>query len=403
MILTKSAISYLMKLGIYEDLGVRRVINANGTKTHLGGSIPDPRVMEAMKEASQSYVIMMELIEKAGEIIAKATGAEAGLVTSGSSAGMTLAAAACLMKGSRLEEFDMHPFERINLDHDWIEIIHKLPNALLTRNEIVVQKMHRHDFDNAYQIAGAKLIEVGNDKGCSAKELEQALNDKTVAIAFTPRVENTPSKAGKNVPLAKVVEIAHQYHIPVIADAASELPPRANLRKYIAEGADLVIYSGGKQISGPNSTGMLCGKRDLIKLATLQSAPYRGIGRGMKVDRTAIIGLITALKIWLEKDEKEEFYHWVEKARWITSELQGTPGVLKTETISYEARKRVFTYLTLEQETAKRLVFDLANGNPSIWVEFIKPNQIEIDPSNLQSKEEKIVVQKMKSILKSYT
>jgi L-seryl-tRNA(Ser) seleniumtransferase len=386
-------------MDVYDELGVRKVINANGTKTHLGGSIPDPRVLDAMKEASQSFVIMMELIEKSGEIIAQATGAEAGLVTSGSSSGMTLAAAACLMKGSGLEKFDIQPVERVDLDVDWLDLIQRLPNANWTRNEIIVQKMHRHKFDHAYQIAGAKLIEVGDENGCSAEKIENAINEKTTAIAFTPRVENTPDRAGKNVPLKKVVEIAHRYNIHVIADAASELPPRSNLRKYIADGTDLVIYSGGKHLGGPNDTGIICGKKDLIKLATLQSAPYRGIGRGMKIDRTQIIGLITALKLWIEKDDEEELEREMVKTRWITKTLKNTPKILKSETIVQEARSRSFTYITLEPNIAKNLVFNLAKGNPSIWVGLIGSNKVEIDPSNLKEGEEKIVVSAIKNLL----
>jgi L-seryl-tRNA(Ser) seleniumtransferase len=386
-------------MDIYDELGVRKVINANGTKTHLGGSIPDPRVMDAMKEASQSFVIMMELIEKAGEIIAKATGAEAGLVTAGSSSGMTLAAAACLMKESGLERFDIQPVERVDLDLEWLDLIQRLPETSWTRNEIIVQKMHRHKFDHAYQIAGAKLIEVGDENGCSPEKIESAINEKTTAIAFTPRVENTPERAGKNVSLKKVVEIAHSHNIHVIADAASELPPRSNLRKYVAEGADLVIYSGGKHLGGPNDTGILCGKRDLIKLAQLQSAPYRGIGRGMKVDRSQIIGLITALNLWIEKEDKEELEKEMVKTRWITKKLMNTPKILKSETVVQKDRSRSFTYITLEQNTAKNLVFNLAKGNPSIWVGLIGSNRVEIDPSNLKEGEEKIVVSAIKNLL----
>lgn len=120
-------------MDIYDELGIRKIINANGTKTHLGGSIPDPQVMGAMKEASQNFVIMMELMEKAGEIIAEATGAEAGLVTSGSSAGMTLAAAACLMQGSDLEIFEVQPVERVDLDNEWLNLIQSLPDTSWTR------------------------------------------------------------------------------------------------------------------------------------------------------------------------------------------------------------------------------------------------------------------------------
>jgi len=386
-------------MGIYEALGVRKVINANGTKTHLGGSIPDPRVMDAMKGASQSFVIMMELIEKASDVLAKATGAEAGLVTAGSFAGMTHAATACIMRGSGLEIFEIQPVERINLDGDWLTLMQKYPDISCKTNEFITMKMHRHPFDHAYKVGGGKIIEVGTDNGCSAEVFEDIINERTAAINFTARIDNTPEKAGKNVPLNKVVEIAKRHDVPVVVDAASELPPRSNLKKYIAEGADLVIYSGGKHMGGPNDTGILCGRRDLIKLATLQAAPYRGTGRGMKVDRSQIVGLLTALQIWLEKDEKTEYESWMAKVQWMTDALSGMQGILKSEVHVQPLRNRCFTFLTLESRTASKLTFNLRKGDPSIWVGLIGSNRIEIDPSNLKDGEEKIVVSAIKRIL----
>lgn len=386
-------------MSVYENLGVREVINANGTKTHLGGTIPDPRVMNAMTEASRSFVIMMELIEKTGLVIAEATGAEDGLVTSGSSAGMTLAAAACIMKGSELENVDTHPFERVDLDKEWIEIIQRLPDASWTHDEIIIQKMHRHSFDHAFKIAGAKIVNVGSDQGCTHNEIEAAVTDKTAAIAFTSRVDNTPEKVGKNVSLKYVIEIAHNQGIPVIVDAASELPPQSNLRKCIDEGADLVIISGGKHMGGPNDTGILCGRNDLIKLAKLQMSPYRGIGRGMKVDRTQIIGLITALKIYLETDEKIKFERDKKMVQWMTEALKNTSNVIKSKSVIQEARYRLFTFITLEPNIAQDLVYKLRINNPSIWVELKSPRRVEIDPSNLKNGEEKIVIANIKKIL----
>ena len=386
-------------MNVYEKIGVRKVINANGTKTHLGGTIPDPRVMNAITEASRSFVIMMELIEKAGQIIAQATGAEDGVVTSGSSSGMTLAAAACIMKGSELENIDIHPFERVDLDEEWIEIIQRLPDTSWTHNEIIVQKMHRHSFDHAFKIAGANLVNVGSNEGCTPNELEARITDKTAAIAFTARVDNTPEKVGKNVSLKHVVDIAHKHGVPVIVDAASELPPKSNLRKCISEGADLVIISGGKHLGGPNDTGILCGRNDLIKLAKLQMSPYRGIGRGMKIDRTQIVGLITALEIYLEEDEKIKFERDKKMVQWMTDVLKKTSNVIKSESVIQEARNRLFTFITLEPNIAKDLVYKLRTNNPSIWVELRSSGRVEIDPSNLIVGEEKIVVSAIKQIL----
>jgi L-seryl-tRNA(Ser) seleniumtransferase len=298
-----------------------------------------------------------------------------------------------------LSNFDTQPFERVNLDKDWIEIIQRLPDTSWTNNKILVQKMHRHNFDHAYEIAGAKLVNVGNENGCSLDDIKKNIDDKVAAIAYTARVDNTPEKAGKNVSLKNVVKLAHTHEIPVIVDAASELPPRSNLKKFIEEGADLVIISGGKHLGGPNDTGILCGKYDLIKLAKLQCAPYRGIGRGMKVDRTQIVGLITALNIYLERDEKEIFERDKEMVQYMTRSLENTKKVLNVESIIQEARNRLFTIITMEPKVAEELVYKLRLNDPSIWVELLNEGKIEVDPSNLKKGEEVIVIQKIKEIL----
>ena len=379
----------------YEELSVRRVINACSTVTHLGGSIPDPRVMDAMKEASQSFVIMMELIEKSGEVIAEATGAEAGLVTAGSSAALVLGTAACIMRGSGLEGFEVQPVERLNLDGEWRDLVQRLPDASWTRDEVVIEKAHRNAYDHAFKVAGGRLVVMGTEKDCSPEELEEAINERTAAVAFTARVEDV------GVPLKKIVEIAHRHDVPVIVDAASELPPRAHLRKYIAEGADLVAFSGGKQIAGPNDTGILCGRRDLIKLATLQAPPYRGIGRGMKVDRTQIVGMITALRLWLEKDEEAEFEGWKAKAQWMAEALEGSPRVEKSEVVVDGRRRWVHVDIILTEggSSAADIVFNLRRRDPSIWVSHIGSNSIGVDPSMLRDGEEKILVSALKEML----
>lgn len=378
-------------MGVYDELGVRRVINASGTMTHLGGSIPDPRVMDAMKEASQSFVIMMELIEKSGEFLAKVTGAEAGLVTSGASAALVLGTAACVMRGTPLEGIDPKPFERLALDREWMELIQSLPDPSQPRNEVIIQRAHRNPYDHAFKVAGCRLVVVGGDKGCTPEEIEAAINERTAAVAFTARMEDV------GVPLRAVAELAHRHGVPVIVDAAAELPPRSNLRRYLEEGADLVVFSGGKHIGGPNGTGILIGRRDLIRLATLQAAPYRGIGRAMKVDRSQIVGLITALKLWLERDEEREFQGWLGKANWIEGELRGARGITASLVESDARRRYVQVLITLEGSVkASDVVFNLRRGNPSIWVNYIEPNKIGIDPYLLRDREEKILVSALK-------
>jgi D-glucosaminate-6-phosphate ammonia-lyase len=382
-------------MSIYDELKIRKVINASGTMTHLGGSIPDPRVMNAMKQASQSFVVMMELIERSGKIIAEVTGAEAGLVTSGSSASMVLGTAACIMRGSELDRFKPTPYERLNFDQDWREIMQRLPDASWTRNEIIIQKLHRNAYDHAYKVAGGKLVVIGTSEGCSRSDLENAINERTAAVAFTANME----KSG--IPLVSVVETAHSRGVPVIVDAAAELPPRSNLRKYVSMGADLVVYSGGKHISGPNNTGILCGRGDLMRLATLQAPPYRGIGRGMKVDRSSIVGLVVALRSWLEKDEEAEFKGWVDKATWIADELRQVEGVELSEVVIDDDRRFAQAHVTLRNGVdSADVVLSLREGDPSIWVNHVRPNKIGIEPSLISDGEEKMLVSVLKKAIK---
>ncbi|MEM3056356.1 MAG: aminotransferase class V-fold PLP-dependent enzyme, partial [Candidatus Bathyarchaeia archaeon] len=340
---------------------------------------------------SQSFVIMMELIEKSGEFLAKVTGAEAGLVTSGASAALVLGTAACLMRGTALERFDPKPYERLALDREWMELIQSLPSPSQPRNEVIIQKAHRNPYDHAFKVAGCRLVVVGGDKGCTPEEIEAAINERTAAVAFTARMEDV------GLSLRTVADLAHRHGVPVIVDAAAELPPRSNLRRYLEEGADLVAFSGGKHIGGPNGTGILVGKKNLIRLATLQAAPYRGIGRAMKVDRSQIVGLITALKLWLERDEEEEFQGWLRKADWIKEQLSGARGVSSSIVESDARRRYVQTLITLEENLkASDLVINLRKGDPSIWVNYIEPNKIGIDPSLLRDGEEGILVSALK-------
>ncbi|MEM2875386.1 MAG: aminotransferase class V-fold PLP-dependent enzyme, partial [Candidatus Bathyarchaeia archaeon] len=252
-------------MGVYEELGVRRVVNASGNMTDLGGSLMDPETLEAMNDAAGSFVYMEELMEKAGEVIAEVTGAEKGLVTSGAAAALALAAAAC-MTGKDLSK------------------VARLPDTTGMKNEIIIQRMHRNPFDSCVRVSGAKFVEVGHNHGTEPWELEAAINEKTAAIiyfVFDPQ----PGV----LPLEEVIKIGKKYGIPVIVDAAAEVPPVENLKKFIAMGADLVLFSGGKEIRGPNDSGILCGRSDLIEAAALNAFPkhfgWFGIGRPMKISK----------------------------------------------------------------------------------------------------------------------
>lgn len=274
----------MLENSIYEELGVQTVIHAAGTKTTHGGTRSRKEVFDAMEIASKSFVSLEELNKRIGEYIASITGAEAGMVTSGAASGVVLSIAAC-MTGTDINK------------------VRQLPNPKGMKNELIVQKIHVGSYAHMYTFTGARLIEVGSINDCLTEELEQSINENTVAInyLFGPRI----SRSGLS--LKQVVKIAHNYGLPVIVDAAAILPPKEKLRELINEGADLVTISGGKMIHGPQNTGILYGKKELINAAMANSSPKHSIGRPHKVSKEAMVGLYVALKIFMDTDMEKMF------------------------------------------------------------------------------------------------
>jgi len=380
----------------YEKYGIRRVVNAAGTLTRIGGSISPPEVFKAMDDASKCFVHIPELQHWAGKAIAEATGAEAGLPTAGSSNAITLAAAACIMRGTELEDYD--PLEQ----ETWIPIIQRLPmHTEGLRTEFIVQRSNRNVYDHAVECAGGRFVEVGTPEGTDERELHEAFNpERTAAYYFTERTSD------KRLPLAKVVEIAHSHDAPVIVDAASELPPKKNLRRYLSKGADLVIISGGKFIAGPNNSGLLAGRRDLIKLAHLQAYPFHGIGRGSKMSRETIVALVTALKIYLELDEGSALKKWEKKAGWMAEEMKTIPhiNVGVTHQTSVEEKEQMWPlcYVEVDEEALEMTARDLSNklrdGDPSIEA-GARGNRLIINPEFLLEGDESIITDRIREIL----
>ena len=390
-------------MSLLDELGLRKVINACSTATHLGGSIPDLRVMESMMEISQRYVIMAELQEKAGELIAELTGAESAMVTAGASSALELAAAACILRGSSLEEHSVYPLERLQpIDGPWKEVMQRLPNSDWSHNEFIIQATHRNPYDYSYRAVGGKLTDVGDGNGCTTHVLEVRISAQTAAVAFSAHA------AVRGVPLNQVVEIAHKHGIPVIVDAATGVLPRSKLKTYFMDGADLVAISGGKQIAGPNDTGILCGRRSLVDMAKLQASPFTGIGRSAKVDRTQILGLIKALRIFLEKnpaEEEAEFESWRRRAQWVVNQVKDVPGVEEAR-VHTNGPSYTRAYLKIGSDsplTAYELAFKLRKGDPSIWLETYQRNQsiIGVAFDSLLVDEERIIVEEIERILTS--
>ena len=288
----------------FERLGVQAGLNCSGTNTRYGGTRLWPEVRTAMQAVGDTEIEMAELNRKAGEHIARLCGAEAGFVSSGASGGMILQAAAC-MTGT-----DVHK-------------IHQLPNTNGMKNEIAIYRGHRIRYDQAWRVPGAVFVEYGDMRNCDPWEVEQAISPNTAAIGYIVG----PTLHPVSPSLQEICQIAHRHDIPVIVDAAAMVPPRANLSRYISEGADMVVYSGGKGIRGPQGTGVLIGRHDLIEAAVANASPNHGIGRGLKVSKEAIVGLVAALDTLLATDEDAEFARWNKQCQRIVSSISEIPGV----------------------------------------------------------------------------
>ena len=371
---------------IYRRLGVRPIIHASGTTTRYGGSILRPEALETMREASTMLVNLDELNEAAGAAIARMLGAEAAFVTAGASSGLILQAAACIAGADPAK-------------------ITRLPDTTGMRNEIVIQRAHRFAYDQAYRVAGAVLVEIGLARRTQPFELEAAIGERTAAVAYLVSPFTSPPGV---LTLEQVVAIAHKRGVPVIVDAASMLPPRENLTKFLRLGADLVSFSGGKGIRGPQSTGILAGRRDLVRAVASNASPNQALGRAAKTSKEEICGLVTALESFMAEDEKAEMKRYTDVCATIVEALGEIPGVRAV--VEQDPVNRVLPhaviYFTPEWvgPSGHAVQVALAQGEPHIYVQqgvhqggyF---DEIAIDPINLQPGDEAIIAARLREEL----
>jgi uncharacterized pyridoxal phosphate-dependent enzyme len=296
---TSPAAQPVTGIDYYQKLGVTPFINAAGTYTILSASILPEQVQAAVALAAQKPVHLMELHKAAGEYLARRLRCEGALVTSGAAAGIKLATAACITRGNKTAVLN-------------------IPNEMQgLKNEVIVQKTHHYDYDHAIRDCGARFVDVE-----TLDEYERAFTDRTVMTQFFNAAE------GGRISREDWVRVAHKHGVPCFNDAAADVPPIANLWNYTEMGFDLVAFSGGKGIRGPQCTGLLLGKKDLIEAAQLNNSPNSNtVGRGMKVGKEEIIGLVAAVDWFLEQDDAALEAEFRKRAGLIADRVQSVPGV----------------------------------------------------------------------------
>jgi D-glucosaminate-6-phosphate ammonia-lyase len=360
--------------GLLEKLGIAPVINACGPVTRLGGGPMHPEVAAAMAEASRLCFDMMALQAAACRVIARVTGAASGIVTTGASAGVLLGAAACLA--------GLDP-GRMN----------RLPEVADGRREFIVVRSQRNMYDRALVVAGARLVEVGipdrfsgpGVRDAEGWEIEDAIGPATAGIYYLAQAQSLP-------PLPVVTAIGRRHGIPVLVDAAAQLPPTGNLRAHLEQGADLVAFSGGKAIGGPQASGILCGRPDLVAsalmqmldmdvqfdawnaprefapLAQLRGLPHHGIGRSCKAGKEEIVGLIAALERFVADDPAARHAGWVALLREVIDGVGEPEGM--TLTLHDDAARYPVPMLRVALQggaaAAEHLARALREGSPSI-------------------------------------
>ena len=368
----------------FEELGITRVINAAATMTYLSGSLMLPEVLEAVTATAHDFADMHELQDKVGAKIAEMLHCEAAMVTSGAACALVLGTAAAIT----------------GMDENKRKQIPHLPGP---RPEVIMQKKHRYVFDQAITTTGAKIVEVEN-----AVAMEKAINERTVMALFFNAA--TSWYGGEDsIGHEEFIAICKRHHIPTFIDAAADVPPVENLFKYQEMGFDMVTFSGGKMIRGPQSAGLLFGRKDLIEAAKLNHSPYEApIGRPMKVNKEEIFGMYAALKAYLQKDHKKEWQEWLKRISSVKNVLTEVWGV-RTKVYVPEGRANVFPTLDVFWDRKdisigpKEVYEKLKNGNPSIVTSLATRNSrdvLNVGVVLLKPEQVDIVANKVKEILK---
>lgn len=369
-------------MSIYQNIGLRRVVNASGRVTVLGVSTFSDRVARASVEGGQSYVVIEDLMTRAGELISRHTGAEMSCVASCASAAIALTVAGLVTKGRYTDMM-------------------RLPDSSGLANEIVIQKGHSVNYGapipTMIRLGGGVPVEVGQANEVCPADIEEAINERTVALLY---VKSHHCVQKGMVDIETMRDIAHAHGLPLMMDCAAE----EDFRKYVALGADIVCYSGAKALEATTS-GFVTGKREYVQYVQPQ---YHGIGRAMKVGKEQIVGLLEALDQYEERDADAEVAANVAKVDYLVEELGGIKG-LRAEKIADEAGRAIYRCrVTLDDEAPEGLTMEAVNGelrsgDPVIWArtEFLNLGKLDFDPRPLNEGDKELIVERLRQIMEA--
>ncbi len=364
---------------VYSRIGARPVINAAGNTTVWGGSMPSNTVKQAMDEANSSFVEMEELLKKSGDYIANQLGVEGAYVASGCYAALALSTAACMVGSDP-------------------ELSARLPDTEGMKNQVVLAKPQAYTYDRSYTVCGGKLVWAGDDDGAGVEAFEEAIGPDTAAVAYLVRSEPDSNVAS----LEEVVELSHSHGIPVIADAAAQIYPTDYFVRN-AQAADLVCF-GGKYMGGPQSSGFVCGRGDLIDAVTHHGfISDKSIGRGLKLDRQEILGLVAAIDEWFTMNHEERFVGYGARFTAIEDGIRGVSAVRSMETVSTTSYWGVGLEVSLDTaelgKSAPDVAAELLAGSPRVRLDAVGDDTLRVCVHNLSEGDEHIVAEQMRSAL----
>lgn len=370
-------------MGIYEELGIQRIINGNATLTRLGGSVMPRQVIEAMIEASETFVDIVELQRRVGEEIARLTRNEAAYVSSGCAAALVLGTAACIT----------------GLDPEKRE---RLPHLEGLKDEVIVHRMGRVGYDFAVRQTGVRLVEIGTEQETTEEDLQRAIHDKTAAILYFMRPDWTTRGL---IPMDRLIAVAKARGVPVIVDAAAQIPPVSNLWAITEMGVDMALFSGGKGLRGPQSAGLILGRKDLIEACAFNGPPSPFIGRPMKVGKEEMIGMLVALRLYLAQDERALLDRYERQVKYLVDTFNGLPGLTAWRAFPSEAgqpmpRAEIVLDERRLEMTRDEVLKRLMEGNPAVSLAAAGKSGVSVNPQTLEDGQERVVAQRLKEVLR---